>query len=114
MGDDVRFRRDPSIRFEPLDDGCAVYDQASGRIYILNSTAALLWSGCDGQHSVGTLIEETARVLRKTGVTAQRVRRDAHDLFAELVGAGLLSVEESGRERAGKEQPCRGQLLARH
>lgn len=105
IGDDVRPRRNSSTRFEPLDDGCAVYDHASGRVYLLNSTAALLWSGCDGQRSVGTLIEETTQVLRETGVTARQVRRDAHDLFAELVAAGLLSVEEGGRRGQRKDNP---------
>ena len=98
ISDHVRPRRNCAVRFEPLDDGCAAYDHASGRVYILNSTAALIWSGCDGQRSVGTLVEETSRILRGTSVTSQQVRRDVYRLLGELVGAGLLTVERLARE----------------
>lgn len=45
-------RRTPRWRddvvFRPLGDDFALYDPASQRLHVLNLTAALVWSYCDG------------------------------------------------------------------
>ena len=36
---DARLQRNGAVRFEPMDDGCALYDHGTGKVYILNLVA---------------------------------------------------------------------------
>lgn len=57
------------IDIEQLDDGCILYNTQNDDVHSLNSTAAFIWSCCDGKHSVErivTIIEENFKPKRET------------------------------------------------
>jgi Coenzyme PQQ synthesis protein D (PqqD) len=52
------------VQYSALDDGAVIYDTASERVHVLNSTAAYIWNLCDGSFTVEDIeseIEELAR-----------------------------------------------------
>jgi len=49
------------IEIEELDDGCILYDTEKDEAHSLNTTAASIWTCCDGNHSIkeiATIVEE--------------------------------------------------------
>jgi len=40
------------VQYSGLDDGAVIYDTASERVHVLNSTAAYIWNLCDGSFTV--------------------------------------------------------------
>ena len=50
-----RARKEQLVVAEPIDDEVVVYDLQRDRAHRLNRTAALVWSHCDGQQTVGDL-----------------------------------------------------------
>lgn len=89
----VRPRRNASIHFEPLDDGCALYDPVSGRVHILNLTAASIWTGCDGSRSLRDLAGEIRAGFGKPVSASRAVEDDVRTAVEELLRAGLLELE---------------------
>ena len=50
-----RARTEQLVVAEPIDGEVLVYDLERDRVHRLNRTAALVWSHCDGQRTVGDL-----------------------------------------------------------
>ncbi|MCK9484658.1 MAG: PqqD family protein, partial [Candidatus Marinimicrobia bacterium] len=46
----------PDLLFRELNDGGVVYEYHSGALHSLNTTAAYIWSLCDGKHTVAEII----------------------------------------------------------
>lgn len=107
IADDARPRRPEAIRFEPLDDGCALFNARTGQVHILNLTAACIWTGCDGDRTLGELIEEIRRTLPGGAASAPDVDRDLRSVVSNLLRAGLLCLERPSSDvpRPGSEIP---------
>ncbi len=49
------------VEIEELDDGCILYDTEKDEAHSLNTTAASVWTCCDGKHSIkqiAAIVEE--------------------------------------------------------
>ncbi len=94
LADQARPRRRSRVRFEPLSDGCALYDVVRGRVHILNVTAAYVWSSCDGRSSLAAIIRDLGRVFSASGAPARQLEHDVRQLVSDLLRAGLLCVDK--------------------
>jgi len=46
----------PDLPFRELKDGGVVYEYQSGTLHSLNTTAAYIWTLCDGNHTISEII----------------------------------------------------------
>jgi hypothetical protein len=98
IDDATRPRRKQSVRFELLDDGCALYRPGSEEVYLLNLTASYVWTGCDGTHSVGDLVRDMAGSLGGDAPPRAALERDIRGAIGELAGADLLDLSDPPRQ----------------
>jgi hypothetical protein len=76
------------VRALELDGDISLYDRASHRALVLNSTASDVWRLLDGEHTV----EEVVRLLASAYTTdPTAIRADVERTVATLAEAGLLS-----------------------
>lgn len=57
--DDVVFRR--------VSGDWLLFDPRTQRIHVLNLSAALVWSFCDGEHDVDEIVREVTHAFGETG-----------------------------------------------
>lgn len=76
----------------PLDDELVVHDPRTGGAYVLNATAARLWSLCDGSRSAEMVVEE---IVALYGIDSQVAAVDVAEFLTELAEAGLLTDASS-------------------
>lgn len=87
----------PEVTTFPLDDELVLYDPRSAWAYVLNATAARIWSFWDGSRSIASV----ARAIATTyALPYQQALADVRDLIAELCSAGLLVIERPGGRQA--------------
>ena len=65
-------------------------DEDGGNVHVVNHTAARLWELCDGNPTVGELVESVATAY---GVPGEIVRPDVHGLVGTFRELGLLELE---------------------
>lgn len=107
MTEDGRLPTRPRVRddavFRPLAGEWVVFDPEGRRLHVMNLTAALVWSFCDGTRTR----DEIARDVREAfpePPDAERVEQDvdeALDVFREkglLQGSGESDVPPPGGE----------------
>jgi len=87
--DSVPVRR-PEMEWVDLDGEVVVYDTARARLHRLNTSAASVWSECDGTTTVEQVIAAT--VERYTGPNDE-IARDVRDTLVGLHHAGLLDLQ---------------------
>ena len=71
--------------FRKTGDEWLLYDPASDDIHVLNLTAALVWSFCNGEHEVDEIRAQVAGAFDTTGS-----EDDVQDILDEFQAAGLL------------------------
>ena len=76
------------LKVESLDDELVLYDPANGRAYLLNRTAAAMWTRWNGATSAPDVARDVADAC---GVAYEDVLADMHDLIGQLARAGLLA-----------------------
>ncbi len=81
-----RARRDLVLR--RVGSEWVLYDEASARAHVLNLTAAVIWTYCDGGHERSMIAEAIAREV--PGVDAQSIRGDVDDALRRFADEGLL------------------------
>ncbi len=75
------------LHYRELSDGCALYDPASAEVHVLNRTAALVWTACDGVLTP----EEIACLAAETfEVELERARADVERALADLRARRLV------------------------
>ncbi len=52
------------VELEELDDGCILYDTEKDEVHSLNSTAASIWTCCDGKHSVKEIVKVVEKFFK--------------------------------------------------
>jgi PqqD family protein of HPr-rel-A system len=75
------------VSAHPLDDELVVFDSRSGEAFVLNTTAAFIWTICDGSRTVSGIRSEFAY---KYGLDARQARADVADFLLQLGGSELL------------------------
>jgi Coenzyme PQQ synthesis protein D (PqqD) len=71
-----------------LDDELVVYDARGAQAYVLNITAAHIWSRCDGSRNVESVAQEIAEAY---ALSYQQALADVRELLHNLQQAGLLA-----------------------
>jgi hypothetical protein len=91
-------KRRPDILADGLPDGSAVlYDPCSERVYAISSTAAWVWSACDGAHAVDEVV---GRLLESFETDASTVDHDIGLFLQDLDQRGLVEAEGGASDRA--------------
>lgn len=95
MTDPMRLAMHPRVtdRFlwEPLPDGCLLYEQSTGELLTLNDPAELILSHCDGEHSVQEL-------CRRMKSEFELVPSTTLNLIDQLFTAGVISCSNESVE----------------
>lgn len=86
-------RRNPSIEEAPLQGELMLFDPASAKFFVLNTTMAFLWRQCDGMKSLPEIA--TALVDEFDGVDPSTAANDLGTAANELSSLGLLLQEAS-------------------
>ena len=86
-------RRNPSIEEAPLQGELMLFDPASAKFFVLNTTMAFLWRQCDGKKSLPEIATELADEF--DGVDASTAAADVGTAASELSSLGLLIREAS-------------------
>lgn len=50
--DTYRPLRKDAVSVRKLEDECLLYDEAKGRLHVVNAVAGFVWELCDGSHSL--------------------------------------------------------------
>jgi hypothetical protein len=77
----------PDVSSIQLDDETVLYDGLSRRLIVLNGTASLVWSCCNGTSPIETIIADLAGAY---GVLPETIQPEIVDLFERLDAEGLL------------------------
>ena len=80
-------RQRPSVATVEVDDEAVLYDEASERLHVLNPTAAVIWSCCDGTLTVDELVGALAEAY---GTDEVSITADVHAVLASFADEGLL------------------------
>ncbi len=77
-------RRRDEVVFRSLSDEWVLYDPESRRLHVLNLTAALVWSYCDGTYDLRELVRSVRAAFREAPPEDRVVEdvREALDTFA--------------------------------
>jgi len=54
---DTKLKLNEGFVWEPMNDGCILYCQATGQILTVNPTAELILTYCDGELSLGEVFQ---------------------------------------------------------
>ncbi len=84
-GERPRLRDEIVLR--EVDEDIVVYDPVSDKIALLNQSAAVILSYCDGSHSVSDVVSKVAEVFAQP---ADRVDEDVRTTIEGLRAQGLL------------------------
>lgn len=87
MNDRDRPARHPAVETALFGTEAVLYDERTGTVHHLNSSACAIWMLLDGRQvgDVVTALSET------TGVAPADIRRDVLRVVSELGAAGLLA-----------------------
>ena len=65
-----------------------LFDAARDRAHVLNLTAAVVWTYCDGEHAAGKIAESISREI--AGAPKERIRDDIEGVLRRFADEGLL------------------------
>lgn len=82
-------RRRTDLALVELDGEAVIYDERTGNLHHLNSTATLVFHLLDGRTSIEDVAREIAEVV---AVPAVEIRRQIDDVVSTFGQAGLLEL----------------------
>lgn len=80
--------RNPDVWLRKAKDETAIYDPATGSVYVLNETALAIWELCDGQTTVEEMV---TAVCDFCGMHREIVIEDVDRILTEFGAAALLT-----------------------
>lgn len=81
-------KKNPNVA-EKLGGIPLLFDMTGGRLYELNETAELLWSLCDGKHTVDDMM---IKMKEQYDVSADRVKEDVVSFLRKLQELNLVEM----------------------
>jgi hypothetical protein len=84
-------RREGAAAVE-LDDNVALYDDVGQLLIMLNSSAAVIWEGCDGRTTVDDMVRELTAAHPDD---AALIGEDVRQTVRKLIELGLVVDAES-------------------
>ncbi len=76
------------VELEELDDGCILYDTEKDEVHSLNSTAASIWTCCDGKHSIKEIVDVVEKYFKTESKT---ILRDIIGIIEDFSDKELLT-----------------------
>ncbi len=86
--DTYRPLRKDAVSVRKLEDECLLYDEAKGRLHVVNAAAGSVWELCDGSHSLREMeakIRDAYEIPPGTDLAA-----DIHRTLDEFANLELL------------------------
>lgn len=80
---------EPDYRLEMLDGEALLFDPAQRRLVHCNETAALVWRLCDGQRSVGEIVQLLVEAYPDA---ADEVPQDVQRVLTQLLDADAIHL----------------------
>jgi hypothetical protein len=77
---------EPGLEVNEVRDGLTVFDSAADRIHYLNQTAAIVFTLCDGRHSMSDIAAFLAEAFQLDELPVDEVR----ECVSQLVRLGLI------------------------
>lgn len=68
---------------------CFLYDNAGRTLSVLNASALVIWSLCDGTHTPDAMLHLLARIYPET--SREQLKADLHTALADFARRGLLA-----------------------
>lgn len=97
LGSPCRLQQRGDVLAEDLDGETVLLDERTGAVHVLNTSAALVWKGCDRPAELGELARSLAAALDADPAT---VERDVLALGRKLLAVGLVQLcDHPGRQR---------------
>jgi hypothetical protein len=78
----------PDLLLRRVGSEWVLYDAERERAHVLNLTAAVIWTYCDGEHERASIADAIAR--EAPGIDAQNIRSDVDDALRRFADEGLL------------------------
>lgn len=78
----------PDVVLRRVGSEWVLFDARQDRAHVLNLTAAVIWTYCDGSHQSEAIVEAIAREL--PGAPAERLRGDIEQALRRFADEGLL------------------------
>ena len=89
MDCDAVWKLDSGVRFRRLFDEAVLIHQGTSEALVLNDTAVSFIELCDGERTVGEIIE---RVVGEFEVSEEELARDLAPFIQELSQQGIIEV----------------------
>jgi coenzyme PQQ synthesis protein D (PqqD) len=89
--------RNSAVYAVEIDGEAVLLDEATGRLHLLNPSAALVWACFDGTSTIGDIVTDISDELR---VPYDRVLADTLAVIRELASEGLLVNGKGAHTRA--------------
>ncbi len=94
QADSKRLSRNPQIEEAPLENDLMLFDPASSKFYVLNRTMAFVWRECDGEKTLGIILERMTQHFRE--VDRASASKDLGAAVEQLVSLGLVHAQQQG------------------
>jgi hypothetical protein len=78
----------PDLVLRRVGSEWVLYDAERERAHVLNHTAAVIWTYCDGEHERASIADAIAR--EAPGIDARNIRSDVDDAVRRFADEGLL------------------------
>jgi len=88
MGIAVRPVARPDLILRRVGSEWVLYDAAREKAHVLNLTAAVIWTYCDGTLEPSAIAAAIAREV--TGIDSTRIKDDIDDVLRRFADEGLL------------------------
>jgi hypothetical protein len=82
-----QFRQEPGLEVHEVPDGYVVYAAATERVHFLNTTAALIYELCNGEHSLA----EISTIVTAAFELEERAGEIVVDCVKDLLAQGLVA-----------------------
>jgi hypothetical protein len=88
MGAQARPVARPDLILRRVGSEWVLYDAAREKAHVLNQTAAVIWTYCDGTFERSSIADAIAREV--PGLDTTRIRDDINDALRRFADEGLL------------------------
>lgn len=88
-------RSRPGLVFRELAEEWVLFDPDARLLHVMNLTAALVWSHCDGEHTTGEIVRAVAEAYDDPPADG-RLEDDVREALEAFARKGLLREEGAG------------------
>lgn len=90
-GDAFRPLGRADLFYQDVSEGGVLFDPEREKIFVLNPTAAFIWTCCDGRHSPAEILEELCEALGSSAPPRAALLEDIDKSLDNFRRQGLLA-----------------------